>query len=112
MSPITRMGMIIGTNPEKLGQYRKLHADAHPGVRDLLRKYNIRNFSIFLKRLPDNKEYLFGYYEYTGNDYESDMAALAKEPRNIEWLAMCDPCQVPLPGESSWAEMTAIYHNE
>ncbi len=72
----------------------------------------LRNFSIFIHTLPDNKEYLFGYYEYTGKDYESDMAGLAKEPRNIEWLAMCDPCQMPLPGEKSWSRMTQIYYND
>jgi L-rhamnose mutarotase len=92
--------------------YKKLHADDNTGVRDLLRKYNINNFSIFIKQLDDGKEYLFGYYEYTGKDYDVDMAKLAEEPRNIEWLNMCDPCQVPLKGHNSWTEMDQIYFNE
>ena len=112
MSEVRRIGMVIGTKPEKMEDYRKLHADEHPGVRDLLSKYNMRNFSIFIQRLPDGKEYLFGYYEYVGADYEKDMDALSREPRNAEWLKMCDPCQQPFPGESSWTQMESVYHND
>ena len=45
----------------------------------------------------DGKGYEFRYYEYTGQDFEGDMALLAKELRNIEWLKVCDPMQIPLP---------------
>ena len=76
-----------------------------------MRKHNIRNFSIFLHRLPDGLYYEFAYFEYRGSDYEKDMAALAAEPRNQAWLAQCDPMQLPLPGEASWAVMEAIYFN-
>lgn len=107
-----RVGIVIGTNPEKIDFYKKVHADNCPGVRDLLQKYNIHNFSIFTKQLDDGKEYLFGYYEYTGDNYDADMAKLAEEPRNIEWLEMCDPCQIPLKGYNSWAEMDQIYYND
>ena len=112
MEKVKRVGMVIGTNPEKIDFYKRVHADDNPGVRDLLQKYNMHNFSIFIKRMDDGKEYLFGYYEYTGDDYDADMAALAKEPRNTEWLEMCDPCQVPLDGYDSWAEIKQIYYND
>lgn len=39
------------------------------------------------------------------------MAKLAKEPRNIEWLKLCDPMQIPLEGEDGWAEMERVYYN-
>ena len=103
--------MVIGIREDRLDDYRALHADDHPGVRDLLEKANMRNFSIFLGRLPDGNLYLFGYYEYAGDDYDSDMAKLAAEPRNEEWLRMTDPMQIPLPGESSWKLMEEVYHN-
>jgi len=112
MSTVRRIGMVIGIKPEKMDEYKELHSDKNPGVRDLLEKYNIRNFSIFIKRLPDGNEYLFGYYEYVGQDYEKDMADLSKEPRNVEWLKRCDPCQTPFPGESTWAKMAEVYHND
>ena len=107
---VQRIGMVIGLREDKIDAYKALHADDHPGVRDLLQRYNIRNFSIFLQEI-DGKWYEFGYYEYTGTDFDGDMASLAKEPRNIEWLKVCDPMQIPLPGAEGWTEMERVYFN-
>ena len=109
---IKRIGMVIKIKPEYIDEYKTLHADSNPGVRDLLVKANMRNFSIFLHKLDDGNYYEFGYYEYTGNDLEGDMANLAKEDRNIEWLKVCDPMQVPLDGYEGWAEMEQVYYNK
>ena len=118
---VKRVGMVIGVKPEKIAKYKKLHAESNPGVRDLLNKYNMHNFSIYLHEI-DGKYYEFGYYEYTGNDYEGDMAKLAAEPRpcrrgrgephNKKWLSICDPMQIPLKGYKSWAQMEEVYHND
>ncbi len=107
---IQRVGMVIGLRDEAVEAYRRLHADDEPGVRDLLSKYHIRNFSIFLQRLPDGQLYEFAYFEYVGSDLERDLAALDAEPRNRAWLARCDPMQRPLPGADSWTEMETIYY--
>jgi len=107
-----RVAMVIGVREDRLEEYRALHADSHPGVRDLLSQAHMRNFSIFLARLPDGKPYLFGYYEYDGEEYDADMAKLAAEPRNTQWLEMTDPMQIPFPGESSWKVIEEIYHND
>ena len=109
---VQRVGMVIGLRDEAVAEYRRLHADDEPGVRDLLRKHNITNFSIFLHRLPDGHLYEFAYYEYRGNDLKADLAALDAEPRNRAWLGQCDPMQLPLPGESSWSVMESVYWNE
>jgi L-rhamnose mutarotase len=103
--------MVIGIKPECIAEYKKLHADAERGVRDLLSKYNIRNFSIYLHQI-NGAWYEFGYFEYAGDDYEADMAKLAEEPRNKAWLEKCGPMQLPLPGHTSWAPMEQVYHNE
>lgn len=107
---IKRVGMVIGLKPDQIDEYKRIHADGHPGVRDLLTKYHMHNFSIYLTQI-DGKWYEFGYYEYTGDDFEGDMAKLAAEPRNKEWLAVCDPMQIPLKGETSWLEMERVYFN-
>jgi len=107
-----RVGLVVGTNPELIERYVELHAEDGPGVRELLKKYNINKFSIFIRRLDDGKEYLFGYYEYVGDKYEADMEKLAAEPLNIEWLKKCDPCQKPLHGETGWARMKQIFYND
>ncbi len=107
-----RVGMVIGIKPEKIAVYKALHAASNPGVRDLLRKYHISNFSIYLQRLDDGNDYLFGYYEYNGTDYPGDMSKLAAEKRNIEWLSITDPLQKPLRGQKTWTPMEEVYHNE
>jgi L-rhamnose mutarotase len=103
--------MVIKLKPECIEEYKALHADSNPGVRDLLVKANMRNFSIFLHRFDDGNYYEFGYCEYHDDDFEADMAKLAKEDRNIEWLKVCDPIQVPLDGYDGWAEMEQVYYN-
>ena len=106
-----RFGMVIGMRPDRIRAYEALHAATNEGVRDLLARYHMRNFSIFLHQLDNGNYYLFGYYEYTGTDYEDDMTKLAAEPRNREWLSQTDPMQIPLPGESSWSMMREVYFN-
>ena len=108
---VRRVGMMIKIKPDKLEEYMALHADSVEGVRDLLIKYNLRNFSIFMTQLEDSNYYEFGYYEYWGNDFEGDMEKLEAEPRNKLWLELCEPMQIPLKGETSWKEMKKIYGN-
>ena len=109
-TPTKRVGMVVGLNPADMTEYKRLHADEHAGVRDLLNKYHMHNFSIFLHQI-DGKWYEFGYYEYTGDDFEGDMARMNAEPRIEEWLKVCDPMQSPLPGEKSWVTMEQVYYN-
>jgi len=105
-----RVGMVIGIKPEVIDEYKKLHADENPGVRDLLKTANFANFSIFIQQFDDGNYYLFGYYEYTGTDFEKDMADLAVKDRNIAWLKVCDPMQIPFEGKTGWSEMEQVYH--
>ncbi len=109
MGEARRFGIVIGLRDECVAAYRALHDG--PGVRDLLHAANIRDFSIFLARMPDGKLYEFGRYDYVGDDYATDMANLAAHPRNIVWLQHCDPMQRPLPGAAGWMEIQEIFHN-
>jgi L-rhamnose mutarotase len=106
---VRRFGMVIGLRPEMVEQYKDLHAG--PGVRHLLRQANIRNFCIYLRKLDDGRCLEFAYFEYAGSDYTADMAWLAAQPDNQAWLALCDPMQIPLAGETSWAPMEEIFFN-
>ena len=56
-SDVKRIGMVIRIDSSKIKDYLVLHADSNPGVRDLLQKYNLRNFSIFMTRLDDGNFY-------------------------------------------------------
>ncbi len=103
-----RYGSVIKVRPEKEEEYRRLHAEPWPGVLDMIRKCNIRNYSIYLK-----DGYLFSYFEYVGDDFAADMARMAEDPVTREWWTHTDPCQEPLesrkPGEW-WASMEEVFH--
>jgi L-rhamnose mutarotase len=105
-----RMGMMIGIRPEKIAEYKRLHAACWPGVLARIADSNIRNYTIFLRE-PENV--LFGMFEYHGTDFEGDMARMAADPVTRDWWALTDPCQVPLasrkPGEQ-WSFMEEVFH--
>lgn len=71
----------------------------------------MNNFSIYIQKLDSGQYLLFGYDEYTGSDYKADMDRLSAEPRNVKWLSMTDPLQIPFAGQTSWTKMHEIYYN-
>ena len=103
-----RYGSLIKLRPEKLEEYKDLHANAWPEVLKMIRECNIRNYSIYYK-----DGFLFSYFEYTGDDYEADMKKMAADPNTQTWWKLTDPCQEPLetrkPGEW-WASMEEFFH--
>ena len=108
-----RYGLIVGLREEKIEEYNRLHADVWPDVLDRIRRSNIRNYSIFLRKLPDGKHYLFSYFEYVGSDFAADMAAMAADPRTQEWWKITDRCQEPLPDRAEgewWAAAEEVFH--
>ena len=107
---LKRVGLVIGIRPECIVRYREIHAEGYPGIRNLLVKYHLRNYSVFLHQIEDCW-FEFGYYEYAGRDLDKDMAALAADQRNQEWLKVCEPMYIPLKGEAGWAKMEQIFFN-
>jgi L-rhamnose mutarotase len=103
-----RYGSVIGVRPEKLEEYKRLHAAVWPDVLKMIKDCNIRNYSIYFK-----DGYLFSYFEYVGSDFEGDMAKMAADATTQKWWAVCKPCQDPLrtrkPGEW-WADMEEVFH--
>jgi L-rhamnose mutarotase len=65
---VQRLGMVIGIRPEKIDEYKRLHAEVWPEVLERLKQTHIKNYSIFLCE-PENL--LFGYMEYHGNDFNA-----------------------------------------
>jgi len=110
-----RYGSVIGLRPEKLEEYRKLHAAVWPDVLKMIKECNIRNYSIYLAKLDDGKYYLFSYFEYTGKDYKADMDRMAADPTTQKWWELCKPCQIPLPDRAEgdwWMTVPEVFHLE
>jgi len=114
MAGMTRYASVIRLRSEKLEEYKRLHAEVWPGVYARLSASNLRNFTIFLRELPDGF-YLFMNYEYVGTDHVADMKAVADDPTTQEWWKLTDPCQEPLanagPGEW-WSPMEEVCHHD
>jgi L-rhamnose mutarotase len=110
-----RFGSVIGLRDDKAEEYRRLHKAVWPEVIKAVRDANIRNYSIYLHRLPDGNLYLFSYLEYVGQDHEADMLKLAENPKVKEWWKLTDPCQQPMAGRKPgewWAAMEEVSHQD
>jgi len=105
---VVRYGWVIKVIPEKLDEYKALHADPWPGVNNMLKECNIRNYSIYYR---DGQ--LFSYLEYTGEDFKADMKKMAADSLTQEWWKLTDPCQEPVESAGEgvwWADMEEVYH--
>lgn len=105
-----RIGEIIKVRPERLEEYKAYHANPWPAVNAMIKECNIANYSIY-----HCGEYLFAYYEYTGEDFDADMAKMAADPATQRWWDAVKPCQQSMEEEGSgswWTSMEEVYHLE
>ena len=105
---VVRYGWVIQVKPEKLDEYKALHANPWSGVNKMIRECNIRNYSIYYR-----DGYLFSYFEYTGKDFEADMQKMALDSLTQEWWKLTDPCQEPFGSRQDgewWAGMEEFFH--
>ena len=105
---MTRYGMMIRIKPGYEDEYRRYHAAVWPEVLEMISHCHIENYSIYWK-----DDLLFSYFEYHGDDFDSDMARMAAHPKTREWWAVMKPMQQPVetrkPGEW-WAGMEEVFH--
>jgi L-rhamnose mutarotase len=107
---LKRYGQVLKVRPDKIEEYVRHHATVWPEVLKMIHDCNIRNYSIFLK-----DETLFAYFEYTGKDFEADMARMAADPKTQEWWSIMMPMQVPISTRAAdewWANMKEVFHTE
>ena len=103
-----RFGSVIRIVPGKRDEYLALHAAVWPAVEARLTASNVRNYTIFIRG-----DMLFGYYEYVGEDYAADMAAVAADPETQRWWSVTDPCQQRLSDAANgeqWSVLTEVWH--
>ncbi len=108
-----RYGWVIGLKEEKIEEYKKMHAAVWPEILAMISDCHFTNYSIYLRKLPDGKHYLFSYLEYTGEDFEADSAKMAADEMTQKWWDLCMPCQEPLENRAKgewWADMEEVFH--
>ena len=110
-----RYGMVTGLKPDKIEQYKKLHAAPWPAVQKQISACNIHNYSIYLQKIED-QYYLFSYFEYTGKDFDADMKKMASDTATQRWWRETDPCQMPLKEALAkhqiWTSMEEVFHQD
>ena len=107
---MVRHGVVLRVKRERLEEYKEYHANVWPEILNMIKKCNIRNYSIYHK-----DGYLFGYFEYVGEDFKADMEKMAADPKTQEWWEIMMPMQEPLETRAEgewWAEMEEVFHTD
>lgn len=104
-----RFGWVAKAKARTYEEYKRLHADVWPDVLKIITECNLRNYSIFYK-----DGLLFTYVEYTGEDFEADMAKMAAAETTQKWWAVVVPMLEALDEQTAapgvWANMDEIFH--
>ena len=93
---IQRYGMVTGIEKQNIAEYERLHANIEPEVTGLMKKHNIQNCSMYLGETEPGKFCLFTYFEYTGNNLETDLKKLADNKIMQDWSRLVNPLEKPL----------------
>ena len=103
-----RYGAVIGVRPDAIEHYEQLHRNVPEPVLATIARCNIVNYSIFRYGTQ-----LFSYFEYVGEDYAADMAAMAADPDTRAWWQICMPLQEQTPDKidgSWWTPVPEVFH--
>lgn len=102
-----RIATISKLKPGTAQAYIDLHANVWPGVVEAGHNANMQNFSIY--RFGD---YLFSYYEYTGEDFQADMAKKAALQVSQDWQKATGEYRELMDGENRFIELEEIWHED
>ena len=105
-----RYAMAVRLKDEKREYYIENHANVWPEVLSELKKIKIKNYSIYLK-----EDFMFGYLEYDGDNFDQDMAEMQKIPIVEKWTNLMIDCFNPFPNNEdndSWIMMDQIFFME
>lgn len=75
-----------------------------------IHRSNIRNYTIFRDGID-----LFAYFEYIGDDFGADMAAMAADPTTRRWWALTDAMPEPLSDRDPstwWTTIAEVFHTD
>jgi L-rhamnose mutarotase len=105
-----RVAQVISLPSEGIEEYERLHEEVWPTVLERIKLSNITNYSIYRY-----ENLLIAYFEYVGNDFEADMAAIAADPETQRWWKLTDPLQRPVPEAAEgqwWHVVPEVFHTD
>lgn len=104
---VRRVGSVISLREEVVELYEQYHRDVWPDVLAAISAAGIRNYSIYRFGTL-----LFSYWEYVGDDYEGDLAAIDRVPAAVKWNDLMAGLQVPVDGAGprEWLPLAEVFH--
>ena len=91
--------------PEKVEEYRRLHANAWPAVLKTIEDCNLRDYAIAIL-----DTLVVSTFEYTGSDYDADMRKMAVDPVTQAWWTHTKPCFVGHEEGIYYEDMEEIFY--
>ena len=91
--------------PEKADEYIRLHAEPWPELLELISSCNIHHYSISIRGNT-----LYTYFEYTGEDYDADMARMDASPVMQRWWTFSKPCFLHHKQEHYYDDLREIFY--
>ncbi|WP_136588191.1 L-rhamnose mutarotase [Streptomyces sp. BPSDS2] len=107
MGNVRRVASVMGIRESAIEDYERYHRDVWPEVLAAISAAGIQNYSIYRF-----KTLLFSYWEYEGDDYEGDLAAIDDVPACIRWNDLMATLQVPVEEARprSWLPLPEVFH--
>ena len=102
---VRRFGQIAKLKPDMIEAYDTLHAAVWDDVLKTIKECNLQNYSIYRQ-----DDVLFAYFEYTGTDYEADMAKMASDPVTKSWWTHTHPCFIQEKEGEFYKDMKELFH--
>ena len=100
-----RLGQVARLKPDKVEEYRRLHADVWPQVLQTIADCNIVNYSIHIQ-----DDLLFARFDYIGTDYAADMRRMEEDPVTQEWWRHTKPCFLHHDTGTYYQDMEEIFY--
>ena len=100
-----RFIMYSDLKPEKVEDYKILHKNAWPELLEVISESNITNYSISVRGTQ-----VFTYYEYVGDDYDTDMKKLDESPVMQKWWTFSKPCFLYHEEEKYYEDLEEVFY--
>jgi L-rhamnose mutarotase len=103
-----RIGFLLKVRQEKLEEYKKVHENVWPEMKEALSRTGWHNYSLFMRE----DGLLFGYFE-TPVDFQTALDGMDKEAINEKWQTAMAPYFEALGGkraDESMLELEEVFH--
>lgn len=83
---VNRIGFLLKVKADRIEEYKEIHKDVWPEMREALSNAGWHNYSLFMR----DDGWLFGYFE-SPHDFDTARALMAETDVNTRWQAMMAP---------------------